>query len=449
MKRVEELCRKFPEIPRPIVIKTDVLREGIKFTPAALEIGKWALPEFLPWDREVHKGYKAIESELVGEDWAWLPHSMTFPERITAKVVYDFIRHHTSPYEMRKRDGAYWLFYGEEPLVEIAFEPRPQWISRRTDDGRLLASTFVPSSPDSLLGFPIRFCAYYQPEDICRFCCLNPAGKNIAKGDGAHDVIMSDDTAARCFSAALDETEIRHVTLTAGALRDQKKEAEIFARVGRSLARVRDERGVNISLKVMSTAQDDDGQRHLQDAGVDEVCFNMEVWEERLWPEVVPGKNRYIGRAAWMERLVQAAQRFGRGRAACIFVVGVEMVSGGFASYADGIRSTLAGIEWCAANGIQPDTTTWFNTPGSLYEPRQVPPTEYFLTIAFERHKILEKYGMYFSKDAVPSYSASCHRCGYLSADADFQWLLGSRKLSSEQGDRVKRAVSSPLPLNR
>lgn len=426
MKRVEELCEKFPEVPRPIVIKMDLLREGVKFTPLAMEIGKWAIPEFLPWDREIHKDYKAIEGELVSEDWAWLPHSMTFREGITAKVVYDFIRHHESPYEMRAHEGGYWLFHGEDPVAEISFEKRPEWLSRRMADGRQMASVFVHSSPDSLLGFPIRLCTYYKPESICRFCCLNPAGKNIAKGDGYHDVIMSPETAARCFAAALDESEVRHVTLTGGALRNQKREADIYARVMERLAQVRDERGADVSLQVMSTALDDDGQKRLQDAGVDEVCFNMEVWAEELWPEVVPGKAEHIGRKKWMERLLRAAERFGRGRATCQFVVGVEMVSGKFSTYGDAIKSALEGIEWCAANGIQPDTTTWFQTPGSIYEPRKTPPTEYFLTVALERHKILEKYGMYFPLDARPNFSSACHRCGYLSPDSDFQWLLGS-----------------------
>lgn len=431
MTRIDELCERFPDIPRPIVIKTDVLREGVRFTPAALEIGKWAIPEFLPWDREVHKDYRVIENDLMSENWAWLPHSMTFKQGITAKVIYDFIRHHTSRYEMRGEDGVFWLCAGDEPLAEISFEKRPQWLSRRMDDGRAMASIFVLSSPDRLLGFPIRFCTHYQQQDICRFCCLNPVDKNIAKGDGYHDVIMSGDAAGLCLSAALDETDIRHVTLTGGSVRDETKEVGIYARVAESLARARQRAKASVTVQVMSTAFGDDGQQRLKEAGVDEVCFNMEVWEDRLWPEIVPGKTRHIGRAAWMDRLCTAVERFGRGRVLCQFVVGVEMVSNGFSTYADGIRSVLAGVEWCAKNGISPRTHLWCNTPGSIYEPREAPPTEYFLTIADEHHKILEKHGMYFPQDARPPYSAACHRCGYLSPDADFQWLLSPRPTSA------------------
>jgi len=211
-------------------------------------------------------------------------------------------------------------------------------------------------------------------------------------------------------------------------MRDQSKEAEVYAQVAKSVAQVRDETGANISIKVTSTAMDDADQERLKEAGVDEVGFNMEVWEEELWPEIVPGKGSYVGRTVWMERLLKAAERFGRGRAFNQQVVGVEMVSGRFEKYADGIKSVLEGIEWSVQNGIQPDTTTWFNTPGSIYEQREVPPTEYFLTVAVERHRILEKYDMYLPVDANPNYTAVCHLCGLLSPDSDFQWLLGLGK---------------------
>lgn len=439
MTRIDELCRHFPDIPRSVVIKTDLLTQGVRFTPLAIEIGKWAIPEFLPWDREVHTDYRAIESDLLSQDWAWLPHSLSFPDGITCKVVYDFIRHHTSPYELQAHDGQFWLAHDGDPLLPVTFEKRPQWLSRRLEDGRQMSSIFVLASPDRLLGFPIRYCAFYQPEDICRFCCLNPVGKNIAKGDGYHDVIMSEAAAATCFAAAREEMSIRHITLTGGALRDQRKEAEIFARVSRELARVRDERQPDVAVQVMATALDEEGQDRLKDAGVDEVCFNMEVWEEHLWPEIVPGKNRHIGRANWMQRLAAAVDVFGRGRVFCQFVVGVEMVSGAFERYQDGIASVLSGIEWCAENGIQPATHIWCNTPGAVYEPRQVPPTEYFLTIARERHAILERHGMYFPARAPRTYSASCHRCAYLSSDPDFQWLRddGSKVTQSHQAGGV------------
>ncbi len=40
MDRIDELGQKSPEIPRPIVVKMDVLREVIRLNPLALEVGR-------------------------------------------------------------------------------------------------------------------------------------------------------------------------------------------------------------------------------------------------------------------------------------------------------------------------------------------------------------------------------------------------------------------------
>ena len=154
------------------------------------------------------------------------------------------------------------------------------------------------------------------------------------------------------------------------------------------------------------------------------LFFSVLVLWGIVWP-VHPASS--LAQVTYVVRFRLEKSTFLRGEPVfCQFVIGVEMVSGRMASHAEGIKSVLEGVEWCAQNGVQSRTHIWCNTPGSLYEPRPAPPTEYFLTISLERHKILQKYDMYFPAGAWPAYSSTCHRCGYLSADSDFQWLLGT-----------------------
>ncbi|MFQ5903801.1 MAG: hypothetical protein ACE5JO_08930 [Candidatus Binatia bacterium] len=43
MDRLQELMERFPRTPRSIVLKADVLREGLRDTPDLRRIGQWAL----------------------------------------------------------------------------------------------------------------------------------------------------------------------------------------------------------------------------------------------------------------------------------------------------------------------------------------------------------------------------------------------------------------------
>lgn len=422
--RLQDLMDQFPEVPRSIVLKTDVLREGIRFTPEILEIGKWALPEFLAWDPDVYKQYKNLSDDLIREGWASLPMAFHFTNGVNTKIVYDFIRRTTSPYEIRRHEAeTFFLYRDGEPIEAIFFDRRPQWLSRRFPDGRAFPAVFCLASPNALLGFPIKFCAYYRPQDICRFCCLNPPGVNLPQ-KLKKGTFIDAPRYGEAYEAAIEEFDVQYICFTGGALSDRSKEAGRYAEVVSEVDRIRKEKGKHTIVQVMSVALGREEQQRIHDAGADEVSFNMEVWKESLWPEIVPGKAKDVGRGPWVERLLVAREVFGARRACTQFVVGVEKVSPrGFHSFHEGTQSVLEGIEWCCRNGIRPNTTTWFNTPGSLYEENQPPPTEYFLTIAVERHKLMTKYGMYPPGDEdTPSYGYSL-RSGGLSPDADFRWL--------------------------
>src|SRR5512146_1332333 len=79
----------------------------------------------------------------------------------------------------------------------------------------------------------------------------------------------------------------------------------------------------------------------LRDAGWESVAFNLEVWDERLWPGFVPGKAALMPRDRWLAALEHAVAVFGRGRVASVLVAGLEPK-----------RSYLEGIAWLATRGI-------------------------------------------------------------------------------------------------
>jgi hypothetical protein len=424
MDRLEELSQKFPDVPRSIIIKTDVLREGIQFNDAILEIGRWALPDYLPWDPDVLVQYKAIAGDLIDECWAWMPMTFHFKDDgVCTKILGDFLRRTVSPYEIRAHDqDRFFLHRDGYPIAEIGFERRPDWIGQRSSNGELFGSALYAATPHGLVGFPIKFCAYYKSEDVCRFCCLNPADVNLPQKLKKSTMLYAQ-RYAEAYDAALNEGEVHHICLSGGTLKDSKKEADRYVEVISELDRVRRSRNAKTVISPMCSAFPAEDLERMRRAGTDEVSINMEVWEESLWPEILPGKSRQVGRKNWMERLLAAQQVFGRRRARSRFVVGVEIVSPkGFSSLDEGIRSVLDGFEWCCRNGIQPDIAIWMNTPGSVYEERQCPPTEYFLTVMSERHKVMTSYDMY-PRDGEGGPFNHCPACTYLSADIDFHWL--------------------------
>ena len=133
--------------------------------------------------------------------------------------------------------------------------------------------------------------------------------------------------------------------------------------------------------------------RKFRDAGVRIYHPNYEVWDERLFALLCPGKQQYIGRSNWIERILDAREVFG---ASCVipnFVAGIEMSRPyGFTSVEEAIRSTAEGLEFFMSQGITPRFTTWCPEPLSNLGSQEPAPLEYHLRLLQVYRDTLNKY---------------------------------------------------------
>ena len=126
-----------------------------------------------------------------------------------------------------------------------------------------------------------------------------------------------------------------------------------------------------------------EGIDELREAGWEEVAFNLEVWNERLWPGIVPGKAATVSRERWLEALEYAVKVFGKGKVASVLIAGLEPK-----------ESHWAGVEWLAERGIHGVPIPWTPTPGSPLEGHQTPTAAWHLEVVTKSLDIWEKYGL-------------------------------------------------------
>jgi hypothetical protein len=96
-------------------------------------------------------------------------------------------------------------------------------------------------------------------------------------------------------------------------------------------------------------------QKRLKDLGVTNVCFDLEVWDEDLWSQLLPGKAKAVGRKEWLRRLDDAVDVFGRGHVGTNFVAGFECAPrAGFMSQENALESYTGGFRELVERGIVP-----------------------------------------------------------------------------------------------
>jgi len=408
MNHLEELLNKFPEIPRSIVLKADLIRKGIKHTPILKEIGTWSRPQSHAVFEFDHEDLHTKDDTTEG--WVNIPCEYVFPDGTNTGLIVDT----TSPYEIRAEDGKYMLYLGENPIEEVIFRSRPRWYTKRTSHGRLM-STVGYQLGDCITVICVNHCEYFDTGDACAFCCLNPTADRSRDLGIDRTIARTVDDFIETYAEACKET--CHLTLSGGGFINRKKEADVYIRM---LTALRDAGYRPDELMLSPQALEEEDTRRLYDLGVARyICFPIEIWQEDMWPIIVPGKSKFVGRDRWINCLIKAVEIFGRGNVMTNFVAGCEMVPPhGFNDVDEAVKSTLDGFEWLVQRGITPHFSCWSNGPGSKLANVEPPPTEYYLKLGSAHRKLLIKYDL-------PMPKARCHDCAVTGTCWDFQRLVG------------------------
>ncbi len=392
-ERIEELQAKFPTIPRAIVIKTDVLREGIHPNELLTKIGPHSFPHFLVWNTD-HPWNPLIPGS--GGDVRAIPWNFILEDGHTPVVCR---LDPASPYEIRLVGGQGFVLYRDgEPIEPVRFEHGAKWIFQPTRDGTMMGSVFLSWTREALLGCALRYCEYSKTGDQCVYCCLDAEASQFKEFGFKLELSVKPANAAEAYRAAYEETgSIRQVSFTGGSLLNTKKEMERYIALYSALRDERDRMGADTQFYACVTAPPDrDILRRLHDAGLNHIAPNMDCWEERLWPIIVPGKHKFVGRQFWIDSLLMCLEVYGVGMVGSAFVVGPEMVPPhGFKTLEEGIQSWSNCFEWCTSHHIIPMLIPWQKEVGSPWEHEVPPPTEYTLAVFRERHQRMLDTGLY------------------------------------------------------
>jgi glutathione synthase/RimK-type ligase-like ATP-grasp enzyme len=122
----------------------------------------------------------------------------------------------------------------------------------------------------------------------------------------------------------------------------------------------------------------------LYKAGVDEIAFNIEIFDREIAMKIMPGKG-LIPLQCYYDRLKQAVNLWGQnGKVKSIAILGLETQ-----------ESTMQGIEMLCNIGVQPVLSAFRPLKNTLLENVIPMPSEQILDIYFKAEKLCKKFGLY------------------------------------------------------
>jgi hypothetical protein len=399
---IESLMERFPGVPREAVLKEDLLRTGIAFTEAALSdnLDGAVKPKsyfIFSFDQQPLANLGEAATRRPPEEIALTGGPYGFRRTIVSVRVNP-----GSPYRVgRDEDGELRLAVDDSPLADVTLPPMPEYYRHTLANGK----TVMETAPTIQWGYLIyltvlRLCQYFGAKEECQFCDINHNWRQHKQAGRPYTGIkpVEDVLEALTLIDEYDTAKASHAyTLTGGSVTskvDGLEEADFYGRYAQAIEERFPGRWIG---KVVAQALPREAVQRYRDYGISIYHPNYEVWDERLFKIICPGKERYVGRAEWHRRILEAAEVFGPRHVIPNFVAGVEMARPhGFESVDAAIASTVEGLDFFMSRGVTPRFTTWCPEPSTPLG-RDNPdgaPLEYHVRLLKAYRDTLEKHGL-------------------------------------------------------
>lgn len=400
VSQLEGYFRAFPDVPREVILKIELLSRGHWFTDAALAATKGSLVKsyrLFSYDLVPMDSLKRGEARQVPE-WFFIFQGPYDLRPIMVQTTMD----PKSPYIVDVVDGLLVLTEGGRILCNVSYPIAPAYYAKKFDDGVLYHEIIAYGYFVTVF----RQCQYWGPKEECRFCDINENARQmkesktftvnapVKRADYVEEV--GREVSREVLASDGHQAGVRFL-ITGGTITKTLQgatEDEFYAKYLRALKYG----GPRRHVALQTNAKTKDETKWLHGEGMDEHNANMEVWDRRLFEWINPGKNRRIGYDEWIKRMVDSVDVLGEFNVRPNFVGGIEMAKPhGFATIKEAVDSTTAGIDFMMAHGIDPRFNQWRREPKTnlVKEHEQPPvPTEFYIRLMTNRYEIWKKYGL-------------------------------------------------------
>jgi len=280
------------------------------------------------------------------------------------------------------------------PVVNAEVIYSPEWYSWRLGNGMYYENVVKLHGDDVLAACLTNVCRFKMEKRGCEFCALDTAGnqnegRKIKTPEQIAFVVKSLEDAGYHFT---------ELNINSGTINVPDMGASFYCDV---VSAVRNVSNIPISAQLLPPK----GFQPIDDlyaAGLNNVSFNLEIFNEEIRKRICPGKS-CIQREEYLDKLGYAVSVFGIGQASSWLIAGFEPP-----------ESTIEGIREIVHRRALPFVTVFRPLLGTPFENANPPKLEEIIPVYVELEKILKEEGI------NPAESVSgCPRCDGCSVQID------------------------------
>ncbi len=396
LKEINRLNSEIPDIPLEAVIKQDVLRLGVRFSKDSLCVASG----YKPKDYFIFS-FDLVTLEDLKQEGEYLLHA---PEEVRffggdhdlKPTIFSVRLNPASPYLVEIHSGQLVLSCEGTILAEVDFHPVPEFYNSTLKSGKTISQIAPVLEWGYLVYLTVfRLCQYWGRDEECQFCDINENYRQQRKAGREYTGVKQIEDILEALGHIHEKDSVsKAITITGGSVTSRltgKDEVDFYLQYARAIKETFQDRW--IVKTVVEAFKQDDCRRLKEEGGVDIYHPNYEIWDERLFKILCPGKQRYVGWEEWMKRIVESAEVFGPQNVIPNFVAGVELSQpDGFKDIDDAVASTSQGLDYFMSRSILPRFTTWCLEPLAHLGKQDTPPLEYYVKLLKVWRDTMEKY---------------------------------------------------------
>ncbi len=385
------------ELRKEIQLKNRALVEGINFNPDIfqyLDLGGKYLEQvntLFARDRHAHR-----EVEF--------PACFLMPK---GKYRVQLRWNKSSPLSLKFEDGQFQLYDGTKPVIEkVHFSRRPHYYGLKTSDETSMRTIATDSGYGAMFVSYSNECSLKDKGMDCLFCNIN-ATKDIygeAQGIRWKTPKQVGETIAAGYREGFD-----HMTVSGGFI-PERREVEYYIDVAEAIQNETGQQDFN-GTACIGAIDDFTVFEHYKEAGFRTIATNLEIWNEKMFDVIYPGKSSlYGGRKNWLDALSYEVDVFGKYRVRSTLVSGIEPK-----------ESLLEGIEYLTEKGIVVEPSQWNVNVGSPLEGHRTPAEEWHWDVFEKTAAIHRKYGLKWEEIRDSNASADAVSCDLFRLEEDIE----------------------------
>ncbi|MDR1614805.1 MAG: hypothetical protein LBS26_04465 [Campylobacteraceae bacterium] len=381
----EEVAAKYPEFPRLVMLKTDIHRRGVYYTPKALEAV------------DITKHQLGGTHIFGTRDGKLTKRPEAFVLRDGTSVLSTPTPLENSPYVVDLIDGRVVLTDDGEVLEEVFYWEKPDYYDKKTSSGALMQN-IIGSRSQRLYLTPNRYCHFWSDDQGCRFCDIVNNLKQQRDEIEMQTRIKSKDVHETIKEALKEKGRFTAICITSGSdfhgNMPFDKEIDYYIEILNSVSENFTTDKIPVQL-VCTAVTKEQLKRIYENTNILSLTMNIEVLNENIFNIVCPGKARWVGYKEWKRRLIDAVEIFGESRVNTGIVSGVELSKPfGFQSEDEALEAVIKEADELASHGVSTVNMVWVPRPNTYLANQKNASLEYYVRLSYKLQEIRRKYNL-------------------------------------------------------